>query len=66
MAIQNFSTRLLVTVADDARVDPHALAAASPRGFARPSRGSIHVLTGPDATSTADALSRLTGQGARR
>ncbi len=60
--IENFSTRLLVTVADDARVDSRALAAASPRGFARPSLGSIHVLVGPDAASTGESLARLAGQ----
>jgi PTS system N-acetylglucosamine-specific IIC component len=65
-AIENFSTRLLVTVADDARVDPGALEAASPRGFARPSPGSIQVLVGPDAASTGEALARLTGQVTRR
>jgi len=65
-AIENFSTRLLVTVADDARVDPSALEAASPRGFARPSRGSIQVLVGSDAASTAEALATLAGQEIRR
>ena len=65
-AIENFSTRLLVTVADDARVDPSALEAASPRGFARPSRGSIQVLVGSDAASAAEALASLAGQDIRR
>ena len=65
-AIENFSTRLLVTVADDARVDPHALAAASPRGFARPSRGSIQLLVGTDSASAAEALAGLAGQATRR
>jgi PTS system N-acetylglucosamine-specific IIC component len=55
-AIEVFSTRLLVTVADDARVDPRALAAACPRGFARPSRGSIHVLAGPGIAALRGAL----------
>jgi phosphotransferase system IIB component len=55
-----------VTVADDARVDPSALEAASPRGFARPSRGSIQVLVGTDAASTAEALASLAGQDIRR
>jgi PTS system N-acetylglucosamine-specific IIC component len=65
-AIENFSTRLLVTIADDARVDPRALEAASPRGFARPSPGNIQVLVGPDAASTGEALARLAGQVTRR
>jgi len=65
-AIENFSTRLLVSVADDARVDPSALEAASPRGFARPSRGSIQVLVGSDAASAAEALASLAGQDIRR
>jgi PTS system N-acetylglucosamine-specific IIC component len=50
------STRLLVAVADDARVDEPALAAASPRGFARPAPGSVHVLVGPAARALGDAL----------
>ena len=64
-AIEIFSTRLLVTVADDARVDTRALAAASPRGFARPSRGSIHVLAGPEIAATHEALARLTAHPSR-
>ncbi len=65
-AIENFSTRLLVTVADDARVDPRALEAACLRGFARPSPGSVQVLVGPGAASTGEALTRLAGRVARR
>ena len=65
-AIEAFSTRLLVTVADDARVDPDALARASPRGFARPSRGSIHVLAGPDIAALHSSLASLAGPDSRR
>lgn len=65
-AIEAFSTRLLVTVADDARVDPHALARASPRGFARPSRGSIHVLAGPDAAALHASLASIARPDSRR
>jgi N-acetylglucosamine PTS system EIICBA or EIICB component len=53
------STRLLVTVADDARVDEPALAAAAIRGFARPAPRSLHLLIGPDVATTGEALSRV-------
>ncbi len=46
-SVEANSTRLLIGVADDLRVDEAALAAASPRGFARPSKGSVHVIVGP-------------------
>jgi PTS system N-acetylglucosamine-specific IIC component len=63
--IENFSTRLLVTVADDARVSAPA---ASPRGFARPARGGIQVV-GTDADSAAGrwqaSLARAPGARAR-
>jgi PTS system N-acetylglucosamine-specific IIC component len=39
-------SRLLLTLGDDATVDEGALAAALPRGFARPARGSVHALCG--------------------
>jgi len=57
--IASHATRILVAIADDARVDEAALAAAAPRGFARPSRGSVHVIVGPAAASARDALARL-------
>jgi PTS system N-acetylglucosamine-specific IIC component len=57
--ITSHATRILVAIADDARVDEGALAAAAPRGFARPSRGSVHVIVGPAAASARDALARL-------
>ena len=45
-SIDAFSTRLVFNVADPARVDESGLDAASPRGYARPSASSIHVLAG--------------------
>ena len=57
--IESRATRILIAIADDARVDESALAAAAPRGFARPSRGSVHVIVGPAAASARDALARL-------
>jgi PTS system N-acetylglucosamine-specific IIC component len=57
--IESHATRILIAIADDARVDEAALAAAAPRGFARPTRGSVHVIVGPAAASTRDALARL-------
>ena len=53
------STRLWVGIADDARVDEAALAAASPRGFARPASGSVHVIVGPGAAAGREVLTRL-------
>lgn len=61
VSVEAASTRLLVTVADGARVDDSALAAAAPRGHARPSARSVHVLTGPGATSARVALAGLAG-----
>lgn len=61
-AVESNSTRLLVGVADDARVDAAALAAASPRGFARPARGSVHVIVGAGAAAGREALARLAAE----
>jgi len=58
-AVDANATRLLVGVAEDARVDETALAAASPRGFARPARGSVHVIVGPGVAAGREALARL-------
>ncbi len=41
------ATRMIIEVIDDALVDEAALSRCSPRGFARPSVGSIHVLVAP-------------------
>ncbi|HEU4516901.1 MAG TPA: N-acetylglucosamine-specific PTS transporter subunit IIBC [Steroidobacteraceae bacterium] len=57
--VEAHATRLLVAIGDDARVDEAALAAAAPRGFARPSRGSVHVIVGPAAAAARDALAHL-------
>ena len=56
------ATRLLVNVKDDARVDEKSLSSASPRGFARPAPGSVHVLVGPGAVKLSDALAVLRGK----
>jgi PTS system N-acetylglucosamine-specific IIC component len=58
-AVDAASTRLLITVADDALVDERALAAASPRGYARPAAGRVHVLVGPAAAHARDELAAL-------
>ncbi|MGQ0384886.1 MAG: N-acetylglucosamine-specific PTS transporter subunit IIBC [Gammaproteobacteria bacterium] len=50
------STRVLVSVADDAAVDGSALDAAAPRGIARPAPGRVHILAGPAAAAVSDAL----------
>jgi PTS system N-acetylglucosamine-specific IIC component len=47
-SVDTFSTRLVIAVADPARVDESGLDAAAPRGYARPSAGSIHVLADAD------------------
>ena len=60
--IEANSTRLLVGVADDSRVDEAALAKASRRGFARPSTGSVHVIVGPGAADARAALARLVAE----
>ena len=57
--IETASTRLLIAINDDAAVDEAALSFAAPRGFARPARGSLHVLVGPEAGRTQDALGHL-------
>jgi len=58
-SVESASTRLLVAVADDGRVDEAALAAASPRGFARAAPGRVHVIIGPAAGRARDELSSL-------
>ena len=61
-SLEAASTRLLVKVTDDSRVDEQALATASPRGFGRPSAGSVHVLVGPGVEKLRDALAALGGK----
>jgi PTS system N-acetylglucosamine-specific IIC component len=58
-SIEANSTRLLVGVVDDSRVDDAALAEASRRGFARPSQGNVHVIVGPGVAAAREALARL-------
>jgi PTS system N-acetylglucosamine-specific IIC component len=65
-AIHAAATRLLVEVADDSRVDEDALAAASPRGFARPATARVHVLVGPGADIARNAVERARGGSAPR
>jgi len=50
------STRLLVAVVDDSRVDEAALAVASPRGYARTGAGRLQVLVGPSAMQVGEDL----------
>ena len=50
-AAEPLSTRLVISVSDDACVDEAALAAVAPRGFARPAPGSVHVIVGPDTAA---------------
>jgi PTS system N-acetylglucosamine-specific IIC component len=50
------STRLLIAVADDERVDEAALDAAAPRGYARAAPGRVQVLVGPAAAEVSAAL----------
>jgi PTS system N-acetylglucosamine-specific IIC component len=57
--VEVFSTRLLVQIEDDALVDEPALTLAAPRGYARPSPGSIHVIVGPRAAAVGDEMTRL-------
>ena len=63
VAIDAFSTRLHVTVADDRRVDERLLDAAAPRGFARPSSRRVHVLVGPGADAARAAIMSLADRG---
>ncbi len=65
-AVDMAATRLLVSIVDDTRVDERALTAASPRGFARPVAGSVHVLVGPGAAQTLEALARAREGAGRR
>jgi PTS system N-acetylglucosamine-specific IIC component len=65
-AIEAASTRMLIAVADDGRVDEAALAAASPRGFARAAPGRLHVLIGPTAAHSRDELAGLWDAGRAR
>jgi PTS system N-acetylglucosamine-specific IIC component len=58
-SVEANSTRLLIGVADDLRVDEAALAGASPRGFARPSTGSLHVIVGPGVADSRETFVRL-------
>jgi PTS system N-acetylglucosamine-specific IIC component len=59
LGIEAASTRLLVSLADDGRIDEPGLAACSPRGFVRSAPGRLHVLVGPGAAAAQDSLSRL-------
>jgi phosphotransferase system IIB component len=61
VAIEPASTRILVTVRADADVDFAALASLGLRGIARPAPASLHLIVGPDAARTCQALRGLTG-----
>jgi N-acetylglucosamine PTS system EIICBA or EIICB component len=49
--------RLLFRLAEDSALDDGAMTAAAPRGFARPARGSVHVLAGGSAESLHRSIS---------
>jgi PTS system N-acetylglucosamine-specific IIC component len=57
--VETASTRLLIGVRDDAAVDEQMLLATGIRAIARPARGSVHVLIGPQAAPAGEALKRL-------
>jgi PTS system N-acetylglucosamine-specific IIC component len=57
--VEDASTRLLVRLADAARVDRGALAALAPRGVALPQGGTLHVIIGPEASVAGAALRQL-------
>jgi PTS system N-acetylglucosamine-specific IIC component len=57
--VEAASTRLLIAVNDDGAVDGQALLQAGIRGVARPVRGSVQLLIGPQATVTGAACTRL-------
>jgi PTS system N-acetylglucosamine-specific IIC component len=58
-SVEAASTRLLVRLADAARVDRGALATLAPRGVAVPQGGSLHLIIGPEAGVAGAALRQL-------
>ncbi|HEY1492856.1 MAG TPA: glucose PTS transporter subunit EIIB, partial [Steroidobacteraceae bacterium] len=58
-AVEAFSTRLRVRVADAGRVDASALAALGARGLALPAPGIAHIIVGPEAAAAAATLRHL-------
>ncbi|MBV9621364.1 MAG: PTS transporter subunit EIIC [Gammaproteobacteria bacterium] len=62
--VQPSASRVLVGVADDALVDPVALARLPVRALARPAPGRLHLILGPEAGRVAEALRQpLDGDG---
>ncbi|MBS0298067.1 MAG: PTS transporter subunit EIIC [Proteobacteria bacterium] len=57
------ASRVLVTVADPSVIDEAAGAGVGLRGVARTEAGTVHLVLGPNAASTAEALRRLLPQG---
>jgi PTS system N-acetylglucosamine-specific IIC component len=53
------STRLRVTVRDSSSIDEGTLRALGVRGVAHPSRGTLHILIGPNANAAGLALQAL-------
>jgi PTS system N-acetylglucosamine-specific IIC component len=58
-AVEAFSTRLRVRVADPGRVDASALAVLGTRGLALPAPGIVHIIVGPEAAAAATTLRHL-------
>ena len=54
--IEANASRLRLEVRDDAAVDVAALRRLGVRGLARPARGALHVILGPDCAAAAQAL----------
>lgn len=58
-ALELASTRILVTLRDSAGVDLTVLGSLGLRAIARPAPTSLHLVVGPDAAATLQALRRL-------
>ena len=63
LSVEARASRILVTVADGAVVDERAAPGLGLRGLARTGANVVHVVLGPSAASTAEALQRLLPQG---
>jgi PTS system N-acetylglucosamine-specific IIC component len=57
--VEAASTRLLIGVSDDGAVDNQSFLEAGIRGVARPARGGVQLLVGPQAAEVGAALNRL-------
>jgi len=59
MAVGAASSRLRLTVVDDAAVDEAALKTIGARGVARPKAGAVQIILGPGADAIAARLTAL-------